>query len=338
MNDSTPYESLLNIGRSLRAFPRNETADEPSAAEIGSFLAANRDLLEQVRVTLSPACRVPVVYDKSHFEQHSDSFLMLRDLATALRWKIEELAAKGEFVPAARWAIDLLDLANGVRRGGLIVDSQVSIAVGGHSAVEQLRRIRHQLPADYRPSLIEELTRVDAQHEPFAEILARDREWERRVDLPPYNPRDAWTPEMLEQLEQIDRETHAKVKEYLASEDPPNTEPDNYDFIRLQNMESLAKLRLLAIDTALRLWQSTRGRYPESLDELTPEILPTLPLDPYAAAPFRYRRHGDQFLLYSVGYSGVDQGGAFGPCYGWERHNFDLCLDSYDYYDWEWPT
>jgi hypothetical protein len=201
-----------------------------------------------------------------------------------------------------------------------------------------LRLIRSKLPADFRLPFIAELTRVDAQHEPFAEILARDRDWEKRVDLPPFNPRDAWTPEMLEQLEQIDQETHAKIKEYLASDDPPDHEPDDYDFIRLQNIESLAKLRMLAIDTGLRIWQSIHGRFPETLEELTPEVLPSLPLDPYSEASFRYRLDGDHFVLYSVGYSGVDQGGTFGPCYGWQRQDFDLCLDSYDYYQWEMPN
>jgi hypothetical protein len=39
------------------------------------------------------------------------------------------------------------------------------------------------------------------------------------------------------------------------------------------------------------------GQYPDSLDELVPEYLPEMPVDPWNSKPFAYARHGDGFSL-----------------------------------------
>jgi hypothetical protein len=61
---------------------------------------------------------------------------------------------------------------------------------------------------------------------------------------------------------------------------------------------------------ALRRFQLRHGELPGQLAELTPEFLPTVPLDPVDGKPLRYHPNGDgTFLLYSVGEDGVDDGG-----------------------------
>jgi hypothetical protein len=52
------------------------------------------------------------------------------------------------------------------------------------------------------------------------------------------------------------------------------------------------------------------GSLPSTLQVLVPEFLPEIPKDPMDGEPLRYKREGeDSFLLYSVGYDGVDDGG-----------------------------
>jgi hypothetical protein len=91
---------------------------------------------------------------------------------------------------------------------------------------------------------------------------------------------------------------------------------------------------------ALRIWHLEHdGRYPETLEALVPGLLPVLPRDPMSGQPFLYRRStgqkllplglsgypgpitGDtarsqptrpgQWLLYSVGPNGHDDGARF---------------------------
>ncbi len=72
-----------------------------------------------------------------------------------------------------------------------------------------------------------------------------------------------------------------------------------------------ATFRLLQADLALRLYHHDHGAYPQSLDPLVPDYLSQLPIDPHSGRPFIYRPDGGDFLLYSVGKDGIDNGGQF---------------------------
>jgi hypothetical protein len=67
---------------------------------------------------------------------------------------------------------------------------------------------------------------------------------------------------------------------------------------------------LLEITAALRAFRMRHGKYPDSLAQLVPEVLHSLPTDPFTAGqPFCYKPSGNSYLLYSVGPDGKDDGG-----------------------------
>ncbi len=68
-------------------------------------------------------------------------------------------------------------------------------------------------------------------------------------------------------------------------------------------------LRAAAIDIALTLHKREKGALPESLDALVPAYLDTMPVDPWSGEPFVYKPVDGDYLLYSVGANGVDDGG-----------------------------
>jgi hypothetical protein len=80
-----------------------------------------------------------------------------------------------------------------------------------------------------------------------------------------------------------------------------------------------AVLRMLRIETACRVvvtaialkrFQLQHGKLPETLAELTPEFIPSVPIDMYDGKPLRYHPNADRtYLLYSVGEDGTDDGG-----------------------------
>ena len=69
--------------------------------------------------------------------------------------------------------------------------------------------------------------------------------------------------------------------------------------------------RLLTVELALRAFECERGIYPTSLAELVSAgDLHTLPGDPFAVSgTFRYARRGTQYVLYSLGPDGINDGG-----------------------------
>jgi hypothetical protein len=70
-----------------------------------------------------------------------------------------------------------------------------------------------------------------------------------------------------------------------------------------------AHLRLLIAELALRCYQSEQGRAPTNLEQLVPAYRQRVPTDPFSRRPMIYRPKGTNWLLYSVGEDGVDDGG-----------------------------
>ncbi|QDV80637.1 hypothetical protein K2D_42670 [Planctomycetes bacterium K2D] len=61
---------------------------------------------------------------------------------------------------------------------------------------------------------------------------------------------------------------------------------------------------------ALAIHRAEHDEYPESLDDLVPHVLPKAIVDPVYGGPLAYRRIDDGFLVYSLGFNGVDDGGS----------------------------
>jgi len=59
----------------------------------------------------------------------------------------------------------------------------------------------------------------------------------------------------------------------------------------------------------IELYRKLNGKYPEQLGDLSPELLQTLPQDPYSDGILVYRTSGEGYELYSVGRDKVDDGG-----------------------------
>ncbi|MDR3458744.1 MAG: hypothetical protein P4N60_14940 [Verrucomicrobiae bacterium] len=76
-------------------------------------------------------------------------------------------------------------------------------------------------------------------------------------------------------------------------------------FAKAQAWRDLARVAI-----ALERHRLAVGTYPESLDALSPRFLEKVPPDVINGQPLHYRRTADgRFLLYSIGWDGVDDGG-----------------------------
>jgi hypothetical protein len=70
-----------------------------------------------------------------------------------------------------------------------------------------------------------------------------------------------------------------------------------------------AHVRLLTAELAVRCYQSEQGSVPEGLEQLVPKYLQRVPIDPLSGHSLVYRSQGTNWVLYSVGEDGVDDGG-----------------------------
>ncbi len=70
---------------------------------------------------------------------------------------------------------------------------------------------------------------------------------------------------------------------------------------------------------AVELFRRREGRLPETLAELTPAYLPTVPVDMFDGGPLKYRVDGDSFIVYSIGNDYMDDGGRAASPYASSR-------------------
>lgn len=81
--------------------------------------------------------------------------------------------------------------------------------------------------------------------------------------------------------------------------------------VHVRTLQTLAHRDAAVIGLSCELYRSRHGRYPDKLDELSPEFLDKLPPDPFTGKPFVYklRDDGKGFVVYSVGQNLTDDGG-----------------------------
>ena len=166
---ATPYEALVESASRLLAADTLGEFDEHNISDAASLVEQNRLVLDSARHLLSHQCCVPVRYEQSFFPDHADDFSHLRNLARAFRVEALFAASHEEFGTAALAGVDILELANAVRRGGLVVDLLVSIAISG-VAMDLLRKLRGNLDEAARVTLRDSLRSLEHEREPFADI------------------------------------------------------------------------------------------------------------------------------------------------------------------------
>ncbi|MCP4259630.1 MAG: hypothetical protein GY774_19285 [Planctomycetes bacterium] len=83
-------------------------------------------------------------------------------------------------------------------------------------------------------------------------------------------------------------------------------------FGRIMQIETrhLAHLRATHTALAVERYRLTKGRLPQSLDNLVPTYLETIPTDPFDGKNLKYRTLETGFVVYSVGEDLTDEGGA----------------------------
>jgi hypothetical protein len=93
---------------------------------------------------------------------------------------------------------------------------------------------------------------------------------------------------------------------------------------------------LAATACAIEQYRLTRRQLPESLSQLVPDWLDRIPVDVIDGRPLRYERlAGNRYVLYSVGWNQIDDGGRVGETEG-RQLSWDRLPDMRERGDWVW--
>jgi len=108
-------------------------------------------------------------------------------------------------------------------------------------------------------------------------------------------------------------------------------EPDTIGSTAKSFAYGQSSVDMARVACALERYRLAQGKYPETLDALSPRFIQSVPHDVMGGQPLKYHRTDNgQFALYSVGCNGTDDGGrvvVYGPTFYWFEDQ-----DS----DWAW--
>lgn len=204
---------------------------------------------------------------------------------------------------ASEQLMAIFRIGNMLEHEGLLVHGLVGVAIDG-VGVDHLARLRRQLSSSKARAIIAEIQPMEESRD--HNDVTRDQLW--------YSLNDRWA---------------FRLDQVLNSETEPGSNP-TFHYYGLACTRNSCMKRLLMIDLALRAYGADHGVYPSKLESLSPQYLTDIPLDPFCEKPFVYRPAAKDFVLYSVGGDGVDNGGTFGPNQyipiAWE--GYDLNLDA----------
>ena len=293
---STPYESLVEVASQID----EAGLWDDDVARAAQLVQAHRAVLDSARQILPQRCRVSVRDDPNFLTDHLSDLSRLRRLAQLFGLEAQLAASREDQPCAISISMDLLELANTVRRGGLIIDLLTAVAISS-MGLALPRKLRAELDDGTRSALQDRLFQLEQEREAFTSVLARDMAWEKAVGgydeprdfsgLKPVEPDEGGGFSEEQQHHLIER------MQSFAALPEPDQERMKHDLDRAD----LALLRLLRTDLALRTWRAREGTLPETLEPLVPTHLAELPLDPFTGGPFLYRlAEGGAFVLYST--------------------------------------
>ena len=247
---------------------------------LAALVSTNAEPLRLLRLGLTRQCVGPM-----------DSFLtnkagMKLDGMSPLA---QLLAAEGRLreienrpAEAAQSYVEAIRFGNAMSRGGFLITRLVGIDCEG-IGYAPLAKLAPKLNPDEARAVLTDLDKLDAGRVTWAEVQRNQRRLMRYQLRKRVNP-IPWVMHWW-QIRQAVQRAETKHKTVVAHE------------------------RLLEAELALRCYQSERGHPPARLDELATKYLSHVPEDPFSGKPLIFRPQGTNWLLYSIGPDGVDDGG-----------------------------
>ena len=270
--------------------------------ELRALVATNAEVLRVLRLGLTRQCSVPTEEMITNYAVRISDLPKLKSLRHLLAAEGRLAEMEERPADAARSYVGLIQMGNEIGRGGLMINYlfSISFAVLGDNSLVQLVP---KLDCEQMRPVRSALEKVDSTQVAWEQVVQDEGRFclhELRKTLNPLQYATSWW------------QNRTSRKIWLQ---------------RRNNIT--ARLRLLMAELALRCYRSEEGHPPTALDQLVPRDLQRVPIDPFSGRPLIYQQRGTNWLLYSVGVDGVDDGGKpVGPSISGIITKGDLFFDS----------
>jgi hypothetical protein len=331
-NAAPLYQDAIHLLETRKQDPHGGVEDDALLAGFDGGGKDARDRLEELDEVVRllreasgrPAIREPIDIDAA-LESSSDRQFMRMSLLLVLDARVK--AASGSPDEAFAAAIRLWRLAGHVLEAGTGSSDLLEAVYIARMAVSTLENVIADAGGLGPTGEIPSWPDIPFEEE-IARLLRCDRLLERirwgalgeRVEKAP--PPDPDLPPHLGRasLERFLDATNRRL--YRAFVLPGALERPWGDLgkaIEIVAREAEAVERLARAGLAAAAHRARRGEYPARLEELVPDLLGAVPLDPFGGKPLRLAAVEGGIVIYSVGHDGSDEGGAELDAGGRER-------------------
>ncbi len=254
--------------------------------DLRALVSSNTEPLRLLRLGLTRQCAVPTDGALPSLYGRMSQLAEIHRLALLLVAEGRLLEMEGRPADAAMSYVQAIRFGNETSRGGFHLDRLMGVLceMDGYSP---LAKLVPKLTCAEARSVMAELDKVERARITWDEIQRNDRWNESRIPL-------------QERIKMLNPVVWVKISS--QSRRSKRTAEQRHKIIT-------AYERLLSVEIALRCYESEQGRVPAGLEQLVPQYLPRVPLDPFNGRPVIYRPQGTNWLVYSVGEDGVDDGG-----------------------------
>ncbi len=268
------------------------------------------------------------------------SYARLRNLARIKTIESNARWMRGDPNGALQSGLDTIQMGHDMRRGGVIITHLVGVAIGAIG-----RSVTHdtvdKLDAKQARTAARRLDDLQRTRPSLAQTLTEDKHYAQSSWMETFKSKDWRSPKSLmapEQLTIVDRfrlytipkqtivdDVAASYEHdiansrlpYLPKKSPLEFPADPFqemfgisNSLRFNDARDLAGDQLLMFRLALRAYRLDNGAYPPTLNALAPAYLKTIPIDPFGGGQgWVYKLAGPDYMLYSIGPDGKDDGG-----------------------------
>jgi hypothetical protein len=251
------YDDLVQASRMVADNTPDYTA--MNEADLRSLVETNAEALKLARRGLGRECQVPLDYSAAN-PTYFTNLAGLKRLAHSLVAEGRLMELEGRPTDAADSYLTVIRLGVATGKGGLLIDSLVSIAIEAIGTA-RLEKLALTLNANQCRQAAAVLESCEAGREPMPTIVARERAWSRRVHGFKWQIARLV---MFKSLRQTEQGVAAKVTSFQTRE------------------------RVLLIRLASRAYELETGRPAKSVADLVPTYLKVIPQNPITGTNMAY--------------------------------------------------
>ena len=277
------YDDLLRAAEMLA--PRTGFFKEMEPDELADIVEQNEPTLALAREALEKQCGVPMDWASDPAAGGDPAttgrVTNMRALTRAFTADMREKSANHQIKEAVISGLAAFRLGKKCYHGGLIVDYLVGLAVQS-VAIDEFRQLVAQ-DQTARAEILRRLVPLLETGESAEEVIQRELGYIKSAS----RGYIGWIVRL-----NVNKMVEAPVQA-----------------ARQAALRTTARQRLFVIHLALHMYRDEHGAWPDMLADLAPEILASIPADPYSNAPFVYRVENGAYRLYGVCRNGADDGG-----------------------------